>query len=176
MSGPTDYQFLLVIPAHERQSALFLVEALRETAERFIAGVEIKSIGDPRGEFDLAQLRRSAAAYRNDSCPERTCENDRCGRRYRGPAVYCSLICAVDDAAPLGEESQLSIALETIGIPRPPATAELLEREAPPSYGAPPENPGGGRTCQVCGRSEKVHAPLDQTKALDHRFVPRPPG
>jgi hypothetical protein len=35
--------------------------------------------------------------YRDDTCPERLC--DRCGTLYRGPAVYCSLQCAIDDAA-----------------------------------------------------------------------------
>jgi hypothetical protein len=36
------------------------------------------------------------AAYRNDSFPARLC--DHCGTPYRGPAVYCSLECAVADA------------------------------------------------------------------------------
>lgn len=36
------------------------------------------------------------AAYRDDAFPERSC--DRCGTSYRGPAVYCSLDCAVADA------------------------------------------------------------------------------
>lgn len=36
------------------------------------------------------------AAYQDDSCPERAC--DRCGKVYRGPAVYCSLECALEDA------------------------------------------------------------------------------
>ena len=35
-------------------------------------------------------------AYRDDSFSERTC--DKCGKRYRGPAVYCSLECAEADA------------------------------------------------------------------------------
>jgi hypothetical protein len=34
--------------------------------------------------------------YRDDSLPERAC--DCCGQRYRGPAVYCSLKCALKDA------------------------------------------------------------------------------
>jgi hypothetical protein len=37
------------------------------------------------------------AAYRDDSFPARLC--DHCGTPYRGPAVYCSLECAVADAA-----------------------------------------------------------------------------
>jgi hypothetical protein len=36
------------------------------------------------------------AAYRDDHFPERNC--DRCGKPYRGPAVYCSLDCALADA------------------------------------------------------------------------------
>jgi hypothetical protein len=35
------------------------------------------------------------AAYRDDTCPERLC--DRCGTLYRGPAVYCSLNCALEE-------------------------------------------------------------------------------
>ena len=34
--------------------------------------------------------------YVDPSCPERAC--DRCERLYRGPAVYCSLSCALADA------------------------------------------------------------------------------
>jgi hypothetical protein len=36
------------------------------------------------------------AAYRDDSFPARLC--DHCGTPYRGPAVYCSLTCAIADA------------------------------------------------------------------------------
>jgi Zn ribbon nucleic-acid-binding protein len=39
---------------------------------------------------------RAAASYRDEQFPERDC--DRCGRTYRGPAVYCSLKCAQEDA------------------------------------------------------------------------------
>jgi hypothetical protein len=45
----------------------------------------------PNGGPDWA-----ASAYRNDAFPERDC--DYCGRSYRGPAVYCSLDCALEDA------------------------------------------------------------------------------
>ena len=34
--------------------------------------------------------------YRDAAYPERAC--DHCGKLYRGPAVYCSLRCAVADA------------------------------------------------------------------------------
>jgi ribosomal protein S27AE len=36
------------------------------------------------------------ASYRDDRFAERAC--DRCGKPYRGPAVYCSLACALADA------------------------------------------------------------------------------
>jgi len=36
------------------------------------------------------------AGWRDDSYPPRDC--DRCGKSYRGPPVYCSLKCALDDA------------------------------------------------------------------------------
>jgi len=39
---------------------------------------------------------KSNDAYRDDTFPERPC--DRCGKPYRGPAVYCSLTCAIADA------------------------------------------------------------------------------
>lgn len=39
---------------------------------------------------------RMSNRYRDDTFPERLC--DGCGQLYRGPAVYCSLECAVDDA------------------------------------------------------------------------------
>jgi hypothetical protein len=35
---------------------------------------------------------RAAAAYRDQRCPPRACDN--CGRVYQGPAVVCSLSCA----------------------------------------------------------------------------------
>lgn len=35
-------------------------------------------------------------AYENDAYPTRQC--DHCGKPYRGPAVYCSLACALADA------------------------------------------------------------------------------
>jgi hypothetical protein len=41
-------------------------------------------------------FKRAETLYRDDSCLERDC--DRCGKRYRGPAVYCCLACALADA------------------------------------------------------------------------------
>jgi hypothetical protein len=43
-----------------------------------------------------AAAQKARSAYRDDSFPERAC--DRCGKNYRGPAVYCSLECATADA------------------------------------------------------------------------------
>lgn len=36
--------------------------------------------------------------YIDVSYPIRNCDNARCGKAYRGPAVYCSHACAIDDA------------------------------------------------------------------------------
>lgn len=47
-------------------------------------------------EYEAAARRNAEAAYHDDGYPERDC--DRCGRPYRGPAVYCSLRCAIADA------------------------------------------------------------------------------
>lgn len=57
---------------------------------------------DLEKDFDLLELIeistfvRARASYKDGNQPERRC--DRCCRRYRGPAVYCSLICAELDA------------------------------------------------------------------------------
>jgi hypothetical protein len=42
------------------------------------------------------QYWREIGCYRDDTSPERAC--DHCQRPYRGPAVYCSLTCALADA------------------------------------------------------------------------------
>lgn len=39
---------------------------------------------------------RAERSYLDERCEPRLC--DRCGRSYRGPAIYCSLQCAVADA------------------------------------------------------------------------------
>lgn len=44
----------------------------------------------------IASCCDAAGSYQDGSFPEREC--DRCGKPYRGPAVYCSLECAVADA------------------------------------------------------------------------------
>lgn len=43
-----------------------------------------------------AARARAEADYHDPRCPERAC--DRGGAPYRGPAVYCSLTCAEEDA------------------------------------------------------------------------------
>ena len=43
-----------------------------------------------------AAPERAAKAYVDPTFPERAC--DGCGALYRGPAVYCSLRCAQEDA------------------------------------------------------------------------------
>lgn len=50
------------------------------------------------GEEDHARRAHvyAASLYRNPSFPARRC--DYCRRWYRGPAVYCSLTCALADA------------------------------------------------------------------------------
>lgn len=48
---------------------------------------------------DLAATRmRAELAYHDPSYPLRRCERDGCGRHFTGPAVYCSLKCAMEDA------------------------------------------------------------------------------
>lgn len=44
----------------------------------------------------IASCCDAAGSYRDDVYPERLC--DRCASLYRGPAVYCSLECAIADA------------------------------------------------------------------------------
>jgi hypothetical protein len=44
----------------------------------------------------LASQWRARAAYQDDNYPPRPC--DHCRLEYRGPAVYCSLECALADA------------------------------------------------------------------------------
>lgn len=41
---------------------------------------------------------RARAAYHDPTYPERTCEYEPCSKTYTGPAVYCSLDCAIADA------------------------------------------------------------------------------
>lgn len=45
---------------------------------------------------DAVSIARAKDAYHDASYPKRHC--DRCSREYTGPAVYCSLNCALEDA------------------------------------------------------------------------------
>jgi hypothetical protein len=76
--------------------------------------------------------------YRNDIFPERAC--DRCGQMYRGPAVYCSLKCAIaDSGSPILEMwivydhppdfPDVYIARKTLTF-RPPGPEQLPTSEA----------------------------------------------
>lgn len=48
----------------------------------------------PAAGYDMQAGAR--AAYHDPNYPERPC--DRCGKSYNGPAVYCSIECAIADA------------------------------------------------------------------------------
>jgi hypothetical protein len=48
------------------------------------------------GSGDASYCESADDAYRDVRLEERVC--DRCGKPYRGPAVYCSLACALADA------------------------------------------------------------------------------
>ena len=59
---------------------------------RELIGVIIQRIGVKR----FREIADAAQTYHDDSRPERACHH--CGKPYRGPAVYCSLQCAIADA------------------------------------------------------------------------------
>lgn len=70
-------------------------------APTFHAGIcdlcfDATSVTEPRDFGHLLPGWEAAAAYRDASHPARAC--DHCRRLYRGPAVYCSLRCALADA------------------------------------------------------------------------------
>jgi hypothetical protein len=57
-----------------------------EAAKKFIEGAK-----------ELNEVAKKVnQKYRNENCQKRDC--DFCGKPYRGPAVYCSLECALADA------------------------------------------------------------------------------
>jgi hypothetical protein len=55
--------------------------------------IRLDENGQPWQPDWQAAQERARAAYRDDSYPERAC--DHCGKPYRGPAVFCSLECAI---------------------------------------------------------------------------------
>lgn len=52
-------------------------------------------IGSSEGFLQVAQAR-ARESYHDSAYPQRQC--DFCGRFYTGPAVYCSLDCAMEDS------------------------------------------------------------------------------
>jgi len=60
---------------------------------REVFGIDLPPPSDP-----VAARERVAARYFDPSSPDRRCEREDCGETYRGPAVYCSLYCALLDA------------------------------------------------------------------------------
>jgi hypothetical protein len=50
----------------------------------------------PRATQAIPSDKAPRYVHRRKAFPERAC--DKCGKLYRGPAVYCSLECAVADA------------------------------------------------------------------------------
>ncbi len=77
-----------------------LVIVLATKAATEIAGDP--AMDAPRAELEsiiqkmMFQATTGEAAYIDPSWPERACDN--CHKIYRGPAVYCSLTCALADA------------------------------------------------------------------------------
>lgn len=57
---------------------------------------EVRHVPCPDCIGGVASCCDTAGSYRDDVYPERLC--DHCGTLYRGPAVYCSLDCALRDA------------------------------------------------------------------------------
>lgn len=86
------------------------VRLLRAIDDGNPQGVYTMQLNDPDAKIDAAErlLRESLpslphratsfarASYSDDTLPWRKC--DGCARPYRGPAVYCSLECAIADA------------------------------------------------------------------------------
>lgn len=59
-------------------------------------GYRCDDCGATRGFTRRAYKRFAVDGYRDPYWPERDC--DRCGKPYRGPAVFCSFACAIGDA------------------------------------------------------------------------------
>lgn len=109
MSGPLLRTLKLSGPFTDDDLAEFAA-VMRRIDARNPGGVYVYTVLDPEGSTDegTALIERmlpplpdratafARSAYRNDSFPRRYC--DYCDAIYRGPAVYCSLECAVADA------------------------------------------------------------------------------
>jgi hypothetical protein len=59
-------------------------------------GSGVASCCDAAGSSSPGDAPSARDRYRDDRFAERQC--DCCGKPYRGPAVYCSLECAIADA------------------------------------------------------------------------------
>jgi hypothetical protein len=81
-----------------REEGVDFPEAVR-IAERLAAHADPRQMSLPDVvSLDYARGYSAGleASYFDDGFPEREC--DHCGKPYRGPAVYCSLECALADA------------------------------------------------------------------------------
>jgi hypothetical protein len=85
-----------VVLRHARRGLGWSRADLVRAAALLLFAIELLDEGrDPDADPDAVAKTRPNP-YRDDSFPERDC--DHCGKPYRGPAVYCSLDCAVSDA------------------------------------------------------------------------------
>jgi hypothetical protein len=97
ITGPlTDHDLAEIVATLRRLDSdqkLFVVTIVDADVSLDAGERLIRELLPPLPERTTAFAR---AAYRDDSFPARLC--DLCGTPYRGPAVYCSLTCAVADA------------------------------------------------------------------------------
>jgi hypothetical protein len=98
ITGPlTDSDLIEILATLRRldagQAKLFVVTIADAAGDMDQGERLIRELLPPLPERTTAFAR---AAYRDDSFPARLC--DHCGTPYRGPAVYCSLTCAIADA------------------------------------------------------------------------------
>lgn len=96
-------------PFTDEEVAQFIA-LLRRIDDANQTAIYVLTVADPDATMDESErLVREAlpplperatsfarASYRDDRYPSRLC--DFCGNEYRGPAVYCSLECAMADA------------------------------------------------------------------------------
>jgi DNA-binding transcriptional ArsR family regulator len=96
---------VLIPTAREIGDALSLpVKRAREHLDRVLREAGVTTALRRRGKGAIGARRMvvqptsaiAEAAYYDNSYRARDC--DRCGKSYQGPAVYCSLVCAVADA------------------------------------------------------------------------------
>lgn len=109
MTDQTTKRVILEGPFTEADIAE-IAAVLRHIDERNPTATFLMSFDNPDMSLDDSEalLRRvlsplpnratdfARASYHDDSYPERAC--DHCHQPYRGPAVYCSLECALQDS------------------------------------------------------------------------------